>query len=282
MACTSKPFRSTWIAILGVALAVAPAVARADGADKPNAEELTNQAYELYKKGSYPQALSTYQRAYQISAATPILFNIANIYDRKLHERELASEYYRRYLRSSDVEPDLVRRANERLEAMKEEAEALRRNTPTPVKADAPGDDATKSAAATARMEPTSAVTDEGTREGRSPLRTAGFVTVGVGAVGLVVGGVFGAMAMSKNDEAASLCEGKACSSPRALELTDSARSSAGVSTAAFVVGGVLAAGGVTLILLAPKAREGTASGANAAAPRFVVGPGSVGVSGTF
>src|SRR5262245_43517057 len=94
-----------------------PSTAAAD--DKPRraeakdatSEELAAQAFEHYKKGEFPQALSLYQRAYQLAPTTAILYNMASIYDHKLHERDLASEYYRRYLRASDADPELTRKA---------------------------------------------------------------------------------------------------------------------------------------------------------------------------
>ncbi len=279
MRSTRSTIVTSAAALLALALCVVETRAHAETVDtKPNAEELTNQAYELYKKGQYPLALSTYQRAYQISAATPILFNIANIYDRKLHERDLASEHYRRYLRSSDVDPELVRRANERLEAMKQEEEALKRNTPTPVTSESP----TKASAS-----PSQPVSEEPTKDSpqpsRSALPTVGYVTAGAGVVGLAVGSVFGILAMSKNNEASSMCKGNACSDDRAITLTDEARGAAGVSTAAFVVGGVLAAGGIAIVLFAPSGSASKEKSAHfVTAPRVGIGPRGIELSGAF
>ena len=219
---------------------VLPTAARAD--DKPNAEELTNQAYDLYKKGEYARALSVYQRAYQISAATPILFNIGNVYDRKLHERDLAAEYYRRYLRATDADPDLVKRANDRLAALKLEEEALKHNSPiAPPPATKPAAEATAT--------PPSSTSDAAKL---SPLHVTGIAMGGVGIVGLVVGTVFGLTAKSKNDDAGKSCAGSACRSQDAVALTDDARSAATMSTVSFILGGALIGGGAALYFLAP------------------------------
>src|SRR5579864_3196237 len=78
-------------------LSVVPALA-AGPSRGPSAEDLADLAYKMQEEGQYAEAIGTYTRAYEISGAGAILFNIATIYDRKLHERRLAMEYFRRYL----------------------------------------------------------------------------------------------------------------------------------------------------------------------------------------
>ena len=91
-----------------------------------------------------------------------------------------------------------------------------------------------------------------------SPLRTVGLVVGGVGVAGLAVGGIFGAMALSKNSSANSgHCGGSLGSANQCDSTGVSLRSDAvnfgNISTIAFIAGGVLAAGGATLFLLAPS-----------------------------
>jgi len=230
-------------------LAGSPAAAFAQSTDtevKPNAEDLANQAYEAYKKGDYGQALAQYQRAFQISAAAPLLFNIAQIYDRKLHERDLASEYYRRYLRLPDADPELIKRANERLVALKREEEALRDNPPPP--AGQP-----QNAARTGTQGAPPPASPDHAANGGAMLRTAGIAAAGLGVVGLAVGTIFGLSAKSKNDDAASQCPSNACPSQQGVSLTDDARHAATISSVGFIAGGILVAGGLTLYFAAPK-----------------------------
>jgi len=78
------------------------------------------------------------------------------------------------------------------------------------------------------------------------PWRTIGLVTAGVGVAGLVVGSVFGI-------EAANGCSNSVCPSETAK---DNAGANADRSTGFFVAGGVLAAAGVTMWLLAPRAES--------------------------
>ncbi|MDF2696093.1 MAG: TonB-dependent receptor [Labilithrix sp.] len=92
-----------------------------------------------------------------------------------------------------------------------------------------------------------------------STLRTTGIIVGAAGLVAIGFGTGFGLSAKSKNDEAAGMCTGIECRDPRALSLTEDARSAATVSTIGFVAGGVLLASGVGLFLFAPKAESKTA-----------------------
>jgi hypothetical protein len=112
-----------------------------------------------------------------------------------------------------------------------------------------------------------------------STLRTTGIIVGATGLVAIGVGAAFGLSAKSKNDEAAGMCTGVECRDPRAVSLTDDARSAATVSTIGFVAGGVLLASGVGLFLFAPKMESKTAV---RLAPR--VGPQSalLSIGGSF
>ena len=91
-----------------------------------------------------------------------------------------------------------------------------------------------------------------------SPLKTVGLVVGGVGVAGLVAGGIFGALALSKNASAngghcgGSLGGANQCDAT-GLSLRSDAVGFGNVSTIAFIAGGVLAAGGATLWLVAPS-----------------------------
>lgn len=81
-----------------------------------------------------------------------------------------------------------------------------------------------------------------------SPWRTAGWITLGAAAVGLGIGTTFGIVAITKNDDAH--CDASnVCEDPRSRH---DARMAASVSTAGIVVGGVLAAGGIALVVFGP------------------------------
>ena len=221
-------------------------------------EELAQQAFDAYSKGDYAGAIVLYKKAYQVYANGVILFNIANILDRKLKDKEQALDYYQRYLRSGDTEPGLVKRASERIEVVRAEIESGKQT---------PGEDGSSSKSSSPR--PSLSSTTDGTAppksapaavaEPRSPYRIAGLATLGAGAAALVLGSVYGFMAKSKNDDAAKLCNGDVCPDPRGVTLTNDAKSAARISTVSFIAGGVLAAAGVGLIIWGPKKEKRTA-----------------------
>ncbi|MBS2011730.1 MAG: tetratricopeptide repeat protein [Deltaproteobacteria bacterium] len=80
-----------------------------------------------------------------------------------------------------------------------------------------------------------------------------GVALVGVGAIGIVVGSIQGLRAISNRDEAG--CSGVDCSgaAPGSGDTLRDAQSAGTISTVGFVAGGILAAGGVALLLLGPR-----------------------------
>ena len=91
--------------------------------------------------------------------------------------------------------------------------------------------------------------------------KTAGFVALGIGGAGLVVGGVTGVMAMSKNKTANDACPNDgACASQAAVDANSSAKSLATISTVGFIVGGVGLAAGIVLLATAPSSTPKTGS----------------------
>ena len=108
-------------------------------------------------------------------------------------------------------------------------------------------------------------------------LAITGLVTAGVGVVGLGLGTYFGLTAESKWHQANR--NGNACADAACPSLTQQASNNASASTVLFITGGVLAAAGVTIWVVAPK---GGSSERAALAP--IVGPNvaGLGLGGTF
>ena len=108
--------------------------------------------------------------------------------------------------------------------------------------------------------------------------RTAGWIALGIGGTGLIVGGVTGAMVLSKKNklDSSAECVNQACG-PAEYDNVDRLNSLRPVSTVGFVVGGVGAAAGLTLLLTSPdRPRNGTTRISS------WVGLGSAGVAGRF
>ncbi len=99
-----------------------------------------------------------------------------------------------------------------------------------------------------------------------SPLRWAAYGGAGAAVVALAVGGITGALAISKQHEADQQCAGAVCRTESAASANESARGLATVSTVGFLAAGVLAATTVVLFVLSPPSRASSGS-ARAAAP---------------
>jgi hypothetical protein len=108
---------------------------------------------------------------------------------------------------------------------------------------------------------------------GMAPLAIAGIAVGAAGAVGLGIGAAFGASAISKKDESEPHCDGNVCDDEGA-DLRDEGIVAGDVSTALFIAGGALLAGGVVLFLVAPSSAHEQAS--------FRLGPAAVELGGRF
>jgi hypothetical protein len=98
-------------------------------------------------------------------------------------------------------------------------------------------------------------------------------ISLGVGAAGIGAGAILGGLTLAKTSDIRSHCVGDVC--PRAQQsAADGAHTTATISTVAFVVGGVFAATGVTLLVLRSKAQR--------PAIGLAVGPGSLLAQGAF
>lgn len=108
-----------------------------------------------------------------------------------------------------------------------------------------------------------------------SPLETWGWVAIGVGTAGVVVGATGALVAQGKRDDLEQQCDGSRCP-PEAQGNLDSFRRARTISWVGYGIG---AAGLVTgtVLLLLPKKRE-----SSAATVKPWVGLGSAGVGGSF
>ncbi len=113
---------------------------------------------------------------------------------------------------------------------------------------------------------------------GSSPLVPAGGVALGLGGAGLILGGVFGGLASGKQGDLDEICVDKVCPDGASDDI-DTMKSFAHVSTAGFVVGGVAAVLGATLLGIGLSQGSG---GSESAHIEPLIGPGFFGVRGSF
>jgi hypothetical protein len=108
---------------------------------------------------------------------------------------------------------------------------------------------------------------------GFSPAGIVGFVALGVGGAGLIVGSITGGLALSTNADLEANCPEAQCG-PEFFDDVDSLGTLRIVSTATFIGGGVLAAIGLTLVITDVATMDSSA--------RLHIGPGGVQLLGTF
>jgi hypothetical protein len=135
---------------------------------------------------------------------------------------------------------------------------------------------------ATAPTTPPPEPRGEDTSPGLGTWRTIGIVVAGVGLGGLVMGGVTGAMARSKESQLDEECGGQRCTDPSYADVVDDGQTLATIANVGFFAGGGLLAAGATMIIFG-----GPSDAAEAEAtlrPDLLVAPGSVyaGVGGSF
>ena len=100
----------TWLLLLigSAALAGEPEEAAAA------AEYHSAKGVEFYKAGQYPEAIREMLAAYHAVPDPTLLYNVARIYE-AMEQRGLAVEYFTRYVKSDDADPDTVQEALERM-----------------------------------------------------------------------------------------------------------------------------------------------------------------------
>ena len=108
---------------------------------------------------------------------------------------------------------------------------------------------------------------EESSGRSASTWRAVGWTTVAVGAAGVVVGGLFGIEAIVKKGDAH--CPSNACANGGDPDALRTAVKDGNLATAFIVVGGVLAATGVTILVVAPRqASPGSTDRATSSSPR--------------
>jgi hypothetical protein len=109
------------------------------------------------------------------------------------------------------------------------------------------------------------------------------WVAFGVGAAGLILGGVTGGLAMGAHSTLAGECPGGVCPQDKQGDV-DSYHTLGLLSTVGFAVGGAGAAAGIILLLIAPKHESAPAAAQAGFQVVPVVGPGhvTVGALGRF
>lgn len=243
--------------LLGLALGLCPlATTRPAQAQEPTAAQLSEQAYARYEVGDYPGAVAFYMKAYALNVDPRVLFNVAQIYDKKVQDRDLAIEYYRRYLKSTTTEVELVRKATERITE-------LQRQVDERAKPAAPG---APPLAIAPPVAPPLAPAPAPVEAGPSPPYWIGYTLGGVLGAGAVV---TGALALSS---ASSLSKLSFTGKTAPADVTSQSSKTRGLAiTTDVLIGSAVVSAAVTLIVQLSASK-------GAKAPK---GAPSVGATGT-
>lgn len=204
-----------------------------------------------YNLGEFDPAVEEFKKAYELSNAPGLLFNIAQVYRAK-EDFKQALYFYRTFLR---LQPDAPNRADvearvadlERMMAEKQKLqEAPPKETMTP----------TGEVKAEAKPEPMQSTpqplqrTDTGEPGGGKTLEVAGLITAGVGVALLGTGIAFGLSASSAQDDVNKAVQSGMPWTPELQQKYDDGQSSATKATAFMIIGGAAVAGGGLLYYL--------------------------------
>lgn len=281
-----------------------------DAAARKSARPFAEKGFELFKAGEYAESIEQFERAEARYHAPPHLMYIARGYDR-LDQLMEAREVYRQIvaeridkdapqafhhaqveaqadiveitkripriaLALSGTEPDLVTITVDG-RALDEVPELIELN-PGEYTIEASAPDAAP-VSHTVTLEPGDreqlSFHLQVTREDDSSLFLPAVVCFGVGGLGLLIGTITGGVSLDQAGDIDAQCVDDHC--PPELESdADDAKAVGHVSTVSFVIAGLAAAAGVTLLLLDQD------EGADTASLRLRVSPGMVGLDARF
>jgi|GEM_PF-4898956 len=258
----NKPVARLFAVVL---LAVKPLHAQSSNPHSAAADVLFNDAMKLIAAGKHEQACLKLDASFRLDPAIVSLFRLAECYE-KTGKLDVALSHYLTVVRMATDRAELGR-----AEFARKRAEAIQTRMPKPeprppktttdVKAQTPSENqpekplqSTASIDKPASVKPTPASAPKRVRQPMlTPQRIGALVAGGAGLVWVVVGTAFGARAFSTWAKVDPVCDGSGydrCDLPAAKPVWQDASTSAGVSTAGFVAGGIsLAAAGVLWFL---------------------------------
>ena len=231
-----------------------PSAARAQ-TSKPSesaratAAELFKASAETYRQGDFKGTVTLLSQAYALDPQPVVLYNLGRAHE-GLGDLDAAIDAYDRYLKADPKAPDRasIEQRVATLQRQRDERRALEKQR----------DDEREQAKAAAEEQRRALERAKQRPEVAPRSRSVGpYVVAGLGAAGLIAGGVLGVAASSKHASASSEHVQQT-----AIDQQDQARTLATVSTISFIAGGVLLLSGVTWwVLDAPSTKpRGTAS----------------------
>ena len=225
--------------------------------DTEDTDALNAAAVERFQNKDYEGAVELFERAYSIDSQPNYLFNIGRVYEES-GKIDKAVEYYQRFVQSPGVDLESREIALERLRVLREiQKEITGPEKPPPDQVEP-------------EPEPEGPSNDPPVDDGEAPrklskLEIAGYSVLGVGGAALIIGGVFGGLALSQQSELDTQM-----SFENRQEVISSGTTNALVADILFISGGALAVTGLIMALVGRSKRKR----ALAAAPRLTFSPG--------
>lgn len=246
-------------AFMTVTLVTTPAYATPP-ADSPGVDQAPSEASQLdhsqkaidaFERGDYEEAVENFELAFESDGNPNNLFNIGRVYE-EAGNLEAAVDYYKRFLEQPGVPLDYRKSALERIEVLERTLAATTRGEPA---SEGPRDEPPTQAPAPSIERGEVDVDFARNAERRRKQRIAGYSLLGVGAAGLIAGGVLGGLTRA----AARDLDGEDDPSERE-RLADRGRGLATGADVLYIAGGSLALVGLVVTLTAlPKKNPRTA-----------------------
>lgn len=245
-------FRAAKSAILAGCVVFCTSVALAQSDTEVRSKKLFDEARELAGQNRWTEACPLFQAAYELTPNGGAALSAADCYE-KTERPKQALELYKFIV----TDPNASKNA-ERVEYAKGRIAEIEKALAPP-----PPPTATASASAA----PTSSAQEKSPKP--VPNRIPAYAAFGVGGAGIVVGSIFGGLALANYNTVQEECPGTVCN-PSLKETANTVTTQGWVSNIAFGVGIVGAAVGVVLLVTGkPTMNDTVSASANGIRIRF-------------
>ena len=222
-----------------------PPTHKVDKKADAHARKLYKKGDRAYAEGRYEDAVAAFERAYRLSGRSLLLFNLGNAYERLGRYGE-AAEALDRYL--PDAKPSEQDIVEKRIDNLRRRAKAEQQDKPPPPPPPPP-----------VRKKARQAAQPSGHPKSESSSPTLGYALLGVGGGALVIGGVFGGLALgarsTEKPNCANAAGGRFCTADAESSITRDKRYSL-IADVGFGVGVVAAGVGAYLVLTSHRGKE--------------------------
>lgn len=222
--------------------------AEAESGSGASFDELVAEAMTHYSERRYAEAIEAFEAAYEVDPEPELVYNIARSHERLAH-RDEALAAYQLFIGLPGTTGELRARALENISSLRQEIAAMEAaeassNTSEGNEETSGGETSGGSGSEGGGPPPPPPVAPP-EEEGVGPMGVAGWVVGGVGVATMVVGAVFGGLALSANDDFMS-----ADFSEERLQLRDDVEFRALMADVLLFSGVGLAVVGVVLVVI--------------------------------